>query len=339
MNKEKSVPVVTVEEIRQSDTAYNLQTTGMVEPGEEAKLSFQVAGKIIEGPAEEGSVVTAGQILARLDESDYQAQMEAARYQLELATVEMDRCKLDLERYEKLFTSNAISQKTLEDAQLAFRAAQAKAGQAGSSLKQAELMVKHCVLTSTFQGKVLKKTANRGEMVDAGTPVLVLAQLNPVKVVVTAPANQIENWAEGADAWISTGGIPVSTNTGDTDKIKVKIHKVSPGAEGQTGSFRVELKAENPGQVLRPGEVVNVERRVRTRTGLWIPLKSVVSRGEDLEYVFVLAPSGTVVRQQAIKLGTVAGDRIEVVSGLEPGARIAVLMPEDLRDGDTVEVK
>lgn len=336
---EKSLPAVTVEEVKLSDTPYSLQTTGMVEPWEEARLSFQVPGKIQEGPVEEGVAVSAGQVLARLDHSDYRIQADAARYQLSLAGVDLDRARMDLERCEKLFATGAVPQKTLDDARLAFRAAGAKEGQAASALRQAELVVEHSVLNAPFTGKVLKKLAHRGEMVAAGTPVLVLARLNPVKVGVTVPANQIENWAEGAEAWVFTGGIPAAAKSGDGQKIKARVHKVSTGAEGLTGSFRVELAVENPGQHLRPGQVVNVERRVKTRTGLWVPLKSVVSLGQDLKYVFVLDPSGPVVRQRPVKLGPVAGDRVEVISGLDPGSRITVLMPEDLRDGDRVEVK
>lgn len=337
--QEKPVPLVTVEEVKLSDAAYPLQTTGMVEPWQEAKLSFQVPGKIAGGPVEEGLMVTAGAELARLDSSDYRAQADTARYQLDLAEVELDRAGADLERSEKLFASGAIPQKALDDARYAFRAASAKAGQAASALRQAGLMVEHSALTAPFSGKVLKKLCHRGEMVAAGTPVLVLGQLDPVKVTVTVPASQVDNWAEGSGAWVAAGGITSATTDGGGQKLKAVVHRVSPGAEGLTGAFRVDLKVDNPGQALRPGQVVNVSRQVKTRAGLWVPLKSVVSRGQELKYVFVLGSDGKSVALRPVKLGPVAGDRVEIVSGLESGSRVVVLMPEDLRDGDRVEVK
>lgn len=337
--KEKPVPLVTVEEVKQSDAAYHLQTTGMVEPWEEARLSFQVPGKILEGPLEEGGVVTAGSLLARLDSSNYRAQADAARYQLDLARVELDRAGADLDRYEKLFASGAVPRKTLDDARHAFRAAEARAGQAESQLRQADLMVDHSTLTAPFSGKVLKKICHRGEMVAAGTPVLVLGQLDPVKVTVTVPASQVDNWAEGSGAWVATGGMASAITSGGGQKLKAVVHKVSPGAEGLTGAFRVELVVDNPDQALRPGQVVSVGRQVKTRAALWVPLKSVVSRGQELKYVFVLGSDGKSVALRPVKLGPVAGDRVEIVSGLEAGSRVVVLMPEDLRDGDRVEVK
>ncbi|KJS68364.1 MAG: hypothetical protein JL50_05650 [Peptococcaceae bacterium BICA1-7] len=336
---DKPLPVVTAQEVLLTENAYSLQTTGVVEPWEEARLSFQVPGKIQWGPLEEGAVAAAGEVMARLDDADYRAQENAARSELEMAGVEVDRTGADLERYEKLFSSGAISQKSLDDARFAFRAADARAKQAASGLRQAELTVEHSILAAPFSGKVINKLANRGEMVSAGTPVLVLAQLNPVKISLAAPANEIDMWDEGAGAWVDAGGIPAAAGSGSEEKIEAVVHKVSPGAEGMTGTFRVELKVENKNLEMRPGQVVKVDRQVKTKTGLWIPLKSVVSRGQELKYVFVLDPSGPLVRQREVKLGPVVEDRVEVVSGLEPGSRIIVLMAEDLRDGDRVEVK
>ncbi len=337
--KEKPLPVITVEEVRRSDAVFSLKSTGIVEPWEEARLSFQVPGKIQEGPAEEGAVVAAGQVLARLDDSGYRVQAESARYQLDQAEVELDRAKTDLDRCERLFAEGAVPRKTLDDARFAFRAAEARAGQAASALKKADLMLEHSVLTAPFSGTVIKKIGRRGEIVAEGNPVLVLARFDPAKVVLAVPANQTGNWEEGSEAWVSTDVVPAAARAGNGRKIKAVVHKVSPGAEGLTGSFRVELAVENRNGEIRPGQVVNVERLVKTGTGLWIPLKSVISRGQDLKYVFVIDPSGPVVRQRAVKLGPVAGDRVEVVAGLEPGSRIAVIMPEDLRDGDRVEVR
>lgn len=336
---EKPLPVVTVQEVLLTENAYSLQTTGVVEPWEEARLSFQVPGRIQWGPLEEGALAAAGEVMARLDDADYRAQEENARSQLEMAGVEVDRTRADLDRYEKLFSSGAISQKSLDDARFAFRAADARAKQAASGLRQAELTVEHCILAAPFPGKVIKKMANRGEMVAAGVPVLVLAQLNPVMISFAVPANEIDMWDEGAGAWVDTGGIPAASRSGRGEKLEAVVHKVSPGAEGMTGAFRVELMVENKNLEMRPGQVVKVERQLKTRVGLWIPLKSVVSRGQELKYVFVLDPSGSLVHQREVKLGPVAGDRVEVVSGLEPGSRVVVLMPEDIRDGDRVEVK
>lgn len=337
--RERPAPAVTVEDVRTSESWYTVHTTGMVEAWKEARLSFQVAGRIATQPPEEGAGFSSGQALAGLDQADYRAQLEAARYLLELAGVEADRTKADLERCEKLFAEGAVSRQTLENAGFASRAAGARAGQASSTLKQAELAVDHCTLTAPFEGVVLKKLFQEGEMVGAGVPVLVLSQLNPVKVAVIVPAGQAQGWTRDTEVWIVPEKASIAGNNDGGQGVRAVVNNVSPGAEGLTGSFRVELKVENPGRHLRPGQVVSVSRRAKTGNGLWIPVKSVVSRGEDLKYVFVLDPDGATARLRPVKLGPVAGDRIEAASGLNPGDSVLVLMPADLRDGDRVEVK
>lgn len=334
--KNPPAPLVTVEEVAPKTRQHTITTTGMVEPWAEARLSFQVAGKILYGPPEEGLPVEKGIVIARLDDSGYLAQMEAARHQLEMARVEAEKAGDDLIRYEKLFAGGAIPQKSLDDARYANRAAEARAGQAASLLRQAELAVSHTGLVSPFAGTVLKKLFREGEMVAAGTPVLVLGQMSPFKVSVTVPAAQLENWEVGGEAWI-TAAIPSNKAGGET-KAKSAIHKISPAAEGVSGAFRVDLRVDSPVPGLRPGQIVGVSRTVTTDKGLWIPLKSVVSRGEELKYVFVVDGEGTVA-QKEIKPGPVAGDRILVLEGIEAGARVVVLGPEDLKHGDRVEVK
>lgn len=329
---------VTVEEVKKSGLEYTLQSTGIVTPWKEARLSFKAPGRIIEGPAEEGAGVADGAILSRLDDSDYRVQEDLARYQLELAQVELEQAREDLERYEQLFAGNAIAQKNLDDARFNLRAAEARAGQGETMLKQAGLMVGHCVLRAPFPGTVLKKVAEQGEMVDVGIPVLVLGQLDPVKVKVTVPSGQLDNWAEGTAVGVAPGAVP-GLKAGGAEKREAVVHRVSPAAEGATGSFLVELKVANPEHDLRPGQVVSVESRVKAGDGLWIPVKSVVSRGEELKYVFILEPGGDTVAQQAVKLGRIVDDRIQVVDGLEVGASLVVLMPGDLKHGDRVEVR
>ncbi|MFZ5651416.1 MAG: efflux RND transporter periplasmic adaptor subunit [Bacillota bacterium] len=330
-------PLVTVEEVIPKSTLQTIQTTGMVEPWEEARLSFQVAGKILSGPPEEGMEVAEGSVLARLDDSDYRAQLEAAGYQLELAGVEVERARSDLDRYEKIFAQGGISQKNLEDARLGLRAAKAREGQAASLMRQAGLAVEHTGIIAPFTGTVLKKLFREGEMVAAGTPVAVMGRMSPFKVSVTVPAAQLKSWAQGSEAWI-TPGVISSPAPGPEQKIRSVIHKISPSAEGLSGSFRVELKVDSPVPNLRPGQMVGVSRTVTTEKGLWVPLKSVVSRGEGLKYIFVLSGEETVI-QREITPGPVAGDRVQVLSGLEAGEQVVVLAPEDLKHGDRVEVK
>lgn len=327
--RDQPVPRVVVEEIKSSSATSMFQTKGLVKPWRTAKLSFQAGGKIQDGPLELGAAVKEGTVVARLDDAAYRAQMEAARHQRDLAEVEVERTRRDLERCEELFREGAISLKDLDDARDQYKAALAKAGQAGSALKQAALMVEYSTLVAPFSGVILDRLSERGEMVAAGTPVLVLGQTDRVKVVITVPAGQVNSWNEESEALVLSQ---------DSRPFKAEVYKVSPAAQGYTGSFEVELAVANPDKVFSPGQVVSVERQVASGEGLWVPLMAVVSRGEELKHIFILNADNT-VSQRLVKLGPLAGDRVKVLEGLQAGELVLVMMPENLREGDRVEVK
>ena len=329
-NRERPVPKVVVEEVKLSAVESKLLTKGIVEPWKLAKLSFQTAGKIREGPLETGTLLSEGAVVASLDNSDYVVQMEAARHQMDLAAVDSERTSRDLDRCERLFSEGAISQKNLDDARDQYKAALAKAGQAASAFKQAALMVEHSTLKAPFAGIILDRLSEQGEMVAAGTPVVVLGQKDRVKVVITVPSGQINAWKEGSNA-------AVIDQTGRQHQ--AAVHKVSPGADGYTGSFEVEIAVANPDDEFSPGQVVAVERKVESGQGLWVTLKSVVSYGEELKYIFVVNTGNNSVSKRFVKLGPLVGDKVQVLEGIKAGDRVVAIVPENLREGDRVEVK
>ena len=328
--RSQPVPKVVVEEAKLSVIESKLQTKGLVKPWKLANLSFQIAGKLIQGPLELGTpVAAAGTVIAKLDDADYRVQVEAAQHQMSLVAVDTERTKRDLDRYEQLFKESAISQKDMDDIRDQYKAALAKAGQAESSFKQATLMVEHSTLTAPFAGLILDRLSEQGEMVSAGTPVVILGQTDRVKVAITVPSDQINVWKKNTKAVVFAQ---------NGHKYDAMVYKVSPEAKGDTGSFEIELAVDNSKNEFIPGQVVTVEHKVSSEKGLWVPLKSVVSYGEELKYIYVLNPNNLVKRSN-VKLGSLAGEKVRVIEGLKAEDKIVVTMPESLRDGDRVEVK
>ena len=327
--KAQPMPKVVVEEAKLSLVESKLQTKGAVKPWKLAKLSFQIAGKINQGPLELGTPVVAGKVIAKLDDADYRVQAEAAQHQITLAAVDTERTKRDLDRYEKLFSESAISQKDIDDARDQYKAALAKAGQAESSFKQATLMVEHSTLSAPFAGLILDRFSEQGEMVAAGTPVVTLGQTDRIKVAITVPSDQINAWRENTKAVVFAQ---------NGHKYDATVYKVSPEAKGDTGSFEIELVVANTKNEFIPGQVVTVEHNVSSEKGLWVPLKAVISYGEELKYIYVLN-ANNLVKRSSVKLGPLAGEKVRVMEGLKAGDKIVVTMPESLRDGDRVEVK
>lgn len=330
-----SVPRVVTADIKESSITKTITTSGTVSPWEEATLSFGLAGEIVEGPYEEGKDVLNGTTIAKLDDAGYRIQVDLAKSKLNLAKIEYEHLNKRFLRFEQLQATGAISQQDFEDTKYAFEIAEANLKYAEDSLKHAELALAHCNLKSPFEGVVLQRMYKQGETVSEGTPVVTIGQVNNTKIKISIPAVQIPFWDEGKQVHIIKENSPLPSAV----KYKASVYKVAPKADENSGMFEVELKLENSGQQFKPGELVTVQYQENTSNSIWIPLKSVISRGESLKYVFVLINNEKdTVCQRPVKLGEIAGDLVNVVQGLGKGDKILVIMPENLRDGDKVQV-
>ncbi len=331
---------------------------GIVMPSRQAKLGFQVGGRL-QGPLlDEGTTVEEGAVLASLDPTDYQAQAEAAGAAsdtalagvdraaalLEQADAAYQRAQLDYSRMKSLYEANAISKAQFDDAgtQLSLAAAKYREAQSayfegqGASVSdyqrvQAQaslsmLQLSHTSLKVPFKGTILKKLGESGEMVSAGTPVYVIGDLDQIKVEVTLAAAALKDWHAGDPVDVTSPDLPGQSWPG-------AVSQVNPSVDTQTGTFLMEVKVDNPGHALKPGMVARVVSRRQTRAVVWIPVGALVKRGSTVT-VFVVRDDKSYVKN--ITTGETAGNLIEVVDGLDPGEELVVRGALYLHDGDPV---
>ncbi|OQA10525.1 MAG: Multidrug resistance protein MdtE precursor [Firmicutes bacterium ADurb.Bin373] len=331
---------------------------GVVLPARQARLGFQVGGRI-QGPLlDEGTEVDEGTTLATLDPADYQAQADAAAAGAQAARAGIDqaaalldqadaayqKARLDYERAESLYGANAISRAQFDDActQLSLAAARYRQAQSsyfngqGASVADYQravaqaglsmLQLSHTALKAPFKGTILKKYGESGEMASPGAPVYVIGNLDQVKVEVTLAAAALKEWRVGDPVDVTSNDLPGQSWTGE-------VNQINPAVDTQTGSFLMEIKLDNPGHVLKPGMVARVVSRRQTEATLWIPVGALVKRGSSVT-VFVVRDDRSYARD--IKTGAINGNLIEVVEGLTPGEELVVRGALYLHDGDPV---
>lgn len=331
---------------------------GVVLPARQARLGFQVGGRI-QGPLlDEGTEVDEGTTLATLDPADYQAQadvasagaqaaragIDQAAALLEQADAAYQKARLDYERAESLYGANAISRAQFDDActQLSLAAAKYRQAQSayfngqGASVADYQravaqaglsmLQLSHTALKAPFKGTILKKYGENGEMASPGAPVYVIGNLDQVKVEVTLAAAALKEWQVGDPVDATSNDLPGQSWTGE-------VNQINPAVDTQTGSFLMEIKLDNPGHALKPGMVARVVSRRQTEATLWIPVGALVKRGSSVT-VFVVRDDQSYARD--IKTGAINGNLIEVVEGLTPGEELVVRGALYLHDGDPV---
>jgi len=331
---------------------------GIVMPARQAKLGFQVGGRLQGQLLAEGTAVEEGAVLASLDPADYQVQAgaadaasETARAGIEQAAALLDqadaayrKAQLDYSRMKSLYEANTISRAQFDDAGTQLSLAAAKYRQAQSAYFEGQggsvsdyqraqaqaslsrLQLSHTNLQAPFKGTILKKAGESGEMVSAGAPVYVIGDLDQIKVEVTLAAAALKDWQAGDPVDVISPDLPGQSWTG-------AVSQVNPAVDTQTGTFLMEVKVDNPGHALKPGMVARVVSSRQTGAALWIPVGALVKRSSDIT-VFVVRDDKSYVRN--ITTGETAGNLIEVVDGLDPGEELVIRGALYLHDGDPV---
>jgi HlyD family secretion protein len=288
-----------------SDT---LLLSGNVE-AHESVVAFRTQGRIVALPVEEGSVVKAGELLARLDDADYQQQVrideamlstrgkelelaeagnrsqdvQAAAQTVADAKADLELKRADRDRYTALYSRDAVSAQTRDQADAAFKRALAvfeRAQQnlseiregtrkeqiavsratlhaAGQTLQLSKVRRDYTVLQSPVSGVVTVRQAELGEYVVAGTPVVTVADLDHLWVRAYLSETDL-----GRVRWGQTVAVRTDTNREKTYKGTVTF--ISPEAEFtpktvQTNKervalvYRIKVDVENPNRELKPG--------------------------------------------------------------------------------------
>jgi len=284
------------------------------------QIASKVAGRILEIPVVEGTVVRRGQVLARLDSPELQsavAQSEAAE---EAARLNAETSLRQAERYRRLAAGQVVTARDLEVTEVAAAAAQAAHTQARSMSEMSRRNLEYAVLRAPHDGVVVRRTANLGDLALPGQPVLVMEDDGNLEVRVTLAAEISWSIAPGDSA-------SLTTTLGDRAPVPAVVDRVSPSADGH--AILAYLKAE--GMRAPTGSFVRASLfGPESRDAVRVPEAALVRRG-PLTGVFLVREGRAVLRW--LRFAPDGG----VAAGIAPGDSLVAAPPADLEDGDFVE--
>jgi membrane fusion protein (multidrug efflux system) len=275
---------------------------GLILADVDAKLAAEKAGRVVEIYAERGQSVTNGQILLRLDD-------RAARIAFEDAA-------RNLERFEKLSGTGALSQKALDDIRREY--------------DLAETTLSYCTVKSPVDGLVNERYVEEGEYVMPSVPVFDVLSINPVRVSVDIPERNVSSLKTGDTVPFEVVSQPGQVFTGTVSYISSK-------AETDNNAFRVELKVPNPDGALRPGMIASVQHRRSIRTNaITLPLEAIIpQKGDNVVY---LVRDGRAVRR-LVKIDAILKQEALILSGVSAGDRVVTRGNRMLIDGAKVKIQ
>lgn len=318
----RPVKLFTVGEVPASET---LEFPGSVSAAKQSDMAFEVPGLILDMPVTEGDRVTAGTILAKLDSRHYEAERDRA-------LAERNAARVDFNRYYKAFKAQAVTEQQLDAARRALDVAEAV-------LRQANKAVEDTVLKAPFDGRVARKLVEDYANVQAKQPVLVLqsdgvlemrVQIPEADWVREKPVDSVEEIEDTFEIYVVLSSLP--------DKaIPAKVTAFSSSADPQTRTFEVKVGFEPPeGIAISPGmtgHVAYTQYGEYVRSGLFIPAGAVFAAPDNSPSVWKFHSEAGTLNRQHIEVGELNGKRIEVLSGLEIGDRIAVSGVHTLNEG------
>lgn len=305
-----------------------LEFPGTLRAVQHADMAFEVPGRIQEFPVREGEAVRAGQVLARLDPRDYEAELEKAR-------TNTNKARADFERYDTLFKQGIAPKMDQERYQRIYENSQA-------NLRIAEKAVEDTVLRAPFAGVLAAKRVEDFANVQAKQTVLVLQDASAMRLDAAVPERDFARMQPGLTLAERTARLqPRVVVSGVAGReFDARITEFTTDADPATRTYRATFEfAPGAGVTVLPGMTARVILRAGTGGGgaepLRVPATAIVADGAA-PFVWLVDPESMRVSKAPVQLGEASGDRVEVLAGLSAGQTIATSGAQLLRDGMTV---
>lgn len=305
---------VYVSKVQIEDINLNLEYIGTVIPNAEVNISSETNGKVVSVGANLGDFVSKGAVLVKLDD-----RIKLANYQT--AKANFEKIKKDLERYQKLFKENSISELQMEQLQFQFVTAE-------SQLIIAQKQLEECSISAPFSGFVSSRMVEVGQVVSPGNPLLSLIDIGTVKIRIQVPETDILKVKLGDNVEIKSDLIP-------NEKFLGKIQNIGFKAD-EAKTYPVEIIVKNRKNLLKGGMFakVTIPSAIRGKK-LLIPREALVgSKTEPKVYVV----ENNTAHLITISIGNEYGRKLEVLSGLSPGDLVVVEGIVNLKDGTSVQI-
>jgi RND family efflux transporter MFP subunit len=330
------------------------EAVGTVRSGNVSVLNAQVGGTVGEVRVKSGDRVRKGEVLAVIDDRSARAQVEAAQAGVEEATqglAEVEQALLaasadrqfaeaTFTRFKALLQKNSLSREEYDGAEAKYKAAlanergleakkkeiQARHRQAQAQKSSAETILSYSRIVAPQDGVVTQRSVDAGTVVMPGMALMVVEETAHYRLEASLPEELFGKIRVGEETAVGTA----------RGKVQGRVAELVPAADPASRTFLAKVDLPSPCSC-QSGEYATAWFPVEQTRMMSIPRAAVVEHGE-LEGVYVVNSQGS-VEYRLIKVGKSWGDRIEVLSGLNQGDRVAVTQVEQLRDGVRVEAQ
>ena len=314
---ERTLPVQTLT-VAPRDLSHTVTLAGTVEPFRVIELAARTDGVLTEVLFEEGDQVAAGEVVARIDVREQQAELARARARLRERETGFERMQ---QLRERDFVDNA-----------SFEAARAELEIALSEVELWQTRVEFGTVRATIDGTVIARHVEPGAAVSRHGTIMALADLSDLVIRLGVSELHVGNLRIGDPVVVAIDAVASGNPVGG------RIRRIFPSAEADSRLVSVEVEIpEAQALGLRPGYLSRAELLVDNRPDVLAVPAGSVARTDNGYYVMVVGEDERLERRP-VEPGILRGAWREIVAGLEAGDRIVTANPREMREGQRVRL-
>lgn len=305
-----------------------LAVSGTLKATQTAWVKARVAGELMDLTVREGDAVQAGQVIARIDPTEYQARWRQAQQQADSAKAQVEIARKQFDNNEALVKQGFISQTALQTSQMSLNGAQASYQSALAAADVARKALDDATLKAPIGGQISQRLAQPGERLAVDTRVVEIVNLSQLELEAALPAEDAARVRVGMKARLHIEGL--------SEPVSASVLRINPST--QTGSRSVLVYLGLAGRTgLHQGAFAQGTLGTETVQAIAVPLSSVRT---DKPQAYVQVADGGVVRHVPVQLGARAeGEGLPrvAVQGLAEGSQVLVGSVGAVREGVKVQ--
>src|SRR5947209_86641 len=323
--------------VKRQDVPIVLPGLGTVQAFNSVLVKSRVDGQIIKINFTEGQNVRAGDVLAEIDPAPFEATLAQAQATKLKDEAQLENARLDLERFSRLATTNAVSKQQIDTARalVAQLEATVKADQAMIDMAQTQL--NYSRIRSPIDGRAGTRLVDAGNIVRGANDaagIVTINQLNPIFVSFPLPADSLQTIRTNA----KSGEVKVTVQDGNgidlaSGKLAVIDNQINPA----TATINYKATFDNTAELLWPGQFVTVRVELEVRRDVIAVPVTAVQQGPDGPYAFVVGQN-RMVQKRALKIGLLNKTTAVIDDGLQVGDLVVTEGQYRIQAGSTVDV-
>ena len=321
--------VLTTEPVELHQT---LALSGSLRAVQQAIVKARLAADVREVVAREGEAVKAGQVLVRMDATEYQARVEQARGNLNAALAQRDIANKTRDNNRALLEKGFISRNAFDNAASQLAVAEANVEAARGALDQVKKLLNDTVIRAPITGLIASRSVQPGEKVSPDNRLLEIVNLDLMEMEASVPTNDIARVVVGQQVRLRIEGLP--------DAFSGRVTRINPGTQPGSRSILVYVQIANPQHILRVGMFAEAQLSLLTKTNVLALPQSAIHKDSNGATVYVIDNGKLLKAPVTLGIEGRSGETplVEISGGLAFGAQVVRSDMGNLLQGTAVRV-